>query len=191
MTQTTNYDLNKFESTDKLNPTTLNGLNDNAEKIDTALNELDIGKQNALTITSNNIRIWELDDGIYILNQPTTVYLNGASGTESQTYSGILNVTTSNSRKYWNLFKNNGTQNSMFVYGYTAESTYWSVSSMDLATYQKKSDLVTSITSSSTNTQYPSAKAVYDYFSSMITYGTTDIGEGATLTDGTFYFVYE
>ena len=44
MTQTTHYDLNKFQGTDRLNPTTLNGLNDNADKIDTAL----YGKQEKL-----------------------------------------------------------------------------------------------------------------------------------------------
>ena len=48
----------------------------------------------------------------------------------------------------------------------------------------------TSVSSSSNNTQIPTAKAVYDAMP-KITYGTTDIGTGATLADGTFYFVYE
>lgn len=49
MTQTTYYELNKFVTTDKMNPTTLGGLNDNADKIDTALH----GKQDALTPGTN------------------------------------------------------------------------------------------------------------------------------------------
>lgn len=53
MTQTSNYELNKFESTDKMNPTTLNGLNDNADKIDTALAGLNTNKQNKLTAGTN------------------------------------------------------------------------------------------------------------------------------------------
>lgn len=94
MTQTTNYNLNKFTTTDKLNPTTLNGLNDNADIIDTAL-----------------------------ASKPTAT-------------------------------------------------------------------LVTTVTSSSTDSQVASAKAVYDN-TPKITYSTTDIGAGATLADGTLYFVYE
>ena len=36
------------------------------------------------------------------------------------------------------------------------------------AVYERKSNKVTSITSNSTNTQYPTAKAVYDYIDSVI-----------------------
>ena len=48
----------------------------------------------------------------------------------------------------------------------------------------------TSVSSSSNNNQLPTAKAVYDAIP-KITYGTTDIGTGSTLADGTLYFVYE
>ena len=41
MTQTTNLNLNKFEATDKLNPTTLNGLNSNADIIDGAIGNIE------------------------------------------------------------------------------------------------------------------------------------------------------
>lgn len=50
---------------------------------------------------------------------------------------------------------------------------------------------VTSISSSSTNTEYPSAKATYDAIP-KITYSTTDLTAGTSPLDtGTFYFVYE
>ena len=48
MQQTTHYNLNKFQTTDKMNPTTMNGLNSNADTIDTQLynlNSLLAGKE--------------------------------------------------------------------------------------------------------------------------------------------------
>lgn len=51
---------------------------------------------------------------------------------------------------------------------------------------------VTSISSSSTDTQYPSAKCVYDALQNKITYGTTDLTPGtSTLATGNVYFMYE
>lgn len=50
---------------------------------------------------------------------------------------------------------------------------------------------VTSISSSSTDTQYPSAKCVYNAIPN-ITYGTTDLTPGVSeLAEGTFYFYFE
>lgn len=54
MTQTPNYNLNKFEGTDKLNPTTLNGLNANADTIDTTLKNLNDNKANNTAFTGTD-----------------------------------------------------------------------------------------------------------------------------------------
>lgn len=56
---------------------------------------------------------------------------------------------------------------------------------------EKQTNKVTSISSSSTDAQYPSAKAVYDALP-HITYSTTDLTDGVSvLEDGALYFVYE
>ena len=64
-------------------------------------------------------------------------------------------------------------------------------SHQDISGKEDNSNKVTSISSSSTNTQYPSAKCVYDAIP-KITYSDTDLTAGtSTLATGTFYFVYE
>ena len=56
MQQTTNYNLNKFDSTDALEDTTRLGLNDNADAIDTALKGLqdDIDGLDAADVSYDN-----------------------------------------------------------------------------------------------------------------------------------------
>lgn len=48
-----------------------------------------------------------------------------------------------------------------------AESIDTVLDDIDLEGYEKTSDKVTTISSTSTNEQYPSAKAVYDYIQSL------------------------
>ena len=61
--------------------------------------------------------------------------------------------------------------------------------------YELLSNKVTSISSSSTNTQYPTAKLLYDKLSTkqnQATSSTTDITAGTTtLATGDMYLVYE
>lgn len=78
MTNTTNLNLNLFEGTDKLNPTTLNGLNQNTNIIDAQLG----GIFKELT---SPVRIWDLAEGTYKIPAGCVIYYNGASSTTSTT----------------------------------------------------------------------------------------------------------
>lgn len=131
MTQTTNYNLNKFEGTDTLNPTTLNGLNANADTIDSAL----ASKPTATLVTSisasstdaqvpsakcvfdnlgtgsgfaditSPVTIWSTDLGTYHVPTGCTIYYNGTSTAEAivTTTDGYLFIykNTGSDKKYW------------------------------------------------------------------------------------------
>lgn len=119
MTQTPNYNLYKFDTTDKLNPTTLNGINSNADIIDSAL-----------------------------ADKPPLDH-----ATTSTTYG--LGTST----KYGHCKLIDNLTSSILYQGYALSARQGYL--LD----QAKEDVankVTTISASSTDTQYPSAKCVYD-----------------------------
>ncbi len=142
------------------------------------------GKQDILTagtgidITSNTIsvdggviqtidtdaNIWELAEGIYkVTGEVKLYYMSGQYISISSGSVATLIVDISLGIKHYQLF-------------YDVNITYGRSTSI-LGTkykYETQNNKVTSISSSSTDTEYPSAKCVYDAIPN-ITYGTTDL----------------
>lgn len=115
------------------------------------------------------VRIWNLEDGLYKLPEGCIYYYYGEEDTSypktMQTSGYIFVISYSTTRKYFFILSGNGStipSANYIIKGYST-STGGSWSSMEIRTdYQTTSNKVNSISSSSTNTQYPSAKAVYD-----------------------------
>lgn len=159
-----------------------------------------------------NINLYETSAGFYKIlysNSSVALYYTSTSSisVDSEAYISIIDVEDEygDAMKYFYLFNPpsgdidsgtntyDGNLNDFYV-GWTAKHSNNTVNGsrkiVKFGNIQWKSALVTSINSSSTDSTYPSAKCVYDAMP-KITYGTTDIGTGATLADGTLYFVYE
>lgn len=167
-------------------------------------------------LTSSTINIWELNAGFYKIkvgNSATALYYN-SSGSKTIHYDTYLVVTDTESNdpdpiKYFYLFYPPWQQIDVTVtypgYGdfcvgwsvkFSNNTIYGDIKTVKLGNMQFKSNLVTSISASSTDSQYPSAKCVYDALQNAggptITYGTTDLTPGVSpLADGEFYFCYE
>ena len=107
----------------------------------------------------NGTKIWDLDTGIYEADSTVSIYYD-AAGTVSGPFKGVLFVynNTTVSTKYWYSFG----ETESLRYGNVTANSYFR-GGMDISfNYQNKNDKVISISSSSTDTQYPSAKCVYD-----------------------------
>ena len=107
----------------------------------------------------NGTKIWDLDTGIYEADSTVSIYYD-AAGTVSGPFKGVLFVynNTVTSTKYWYSFGDAESLN----YGNVTANNYFRGGMEVSFNYQNKNDKVTSISSSSTDTQYPSAKCVYD-----------------------------
>lgn len=109
---------------------------------------------------STPVTIWDLDSGLYWVSAGAEVRYGG--GTYFPSSGALLLVTVENSTvKRYFLFTSVGASNGIMNGTTTQNSgtlTYFTIDDECEVTANK----VTSISSSSTNTQYPSAKAVYD-----------------------------
>lgn len=179
MNKTTNYDLNKLQTTDKVIES-ITALSENADIIDTTLADLQTqidqgggGGGSSYTagtnidITNNvisvdgevgkiitgNQNIWQLNEGIYLVKGSSNLYYNSNEYKYVEPdMSALLFVTISTtSVKPYKLFSL-----SKIIYG-NAKSNGGQANEVELATHK-----VTTISSSSTDTQYPSAKLLYD-----------------------------
>lgn len=154
MTNTTNYNLNIFEATDTMKPTTLNGLNENSTIIDGALSTLNGKIIN--TLTSNVVvgasEQFPLTEGIYYTGGYTlqigSSTFSGLFEYQTVGYNGLPTV----------IYLTGNTLNELTVCRYS--SSEWTRLALT------KTD---TISSSSTSSQIPSAEAVYNYVDSMIT----------------------
>lgn len=119
---------------------TFTGSSDNI-KADHTIDEILQASQDG----KNIIGFWNMSGGIYCLpllaKEGTKVFFNITMGLDSVISQLNIIGTITSSDDIWEL----------------------QMSAKDLDTFQTKANLTTSITSSSTDTQYPSAKAVYNY----------------------------
>ena len=119
---------------------TFTGSSDNI-KADHTIDEILQASQDG----KNIIGFWNMSGGIYCLpllaKEGTKVFFNITMGLDSVISQLNIIGTRTSSDDIWEL----------------------QMSAKDLDTFQTKANLTTSITSSSTDTQYPSAKAVYDF----------------------------
>lgn len=140
MTQTTNYNLNKFETTDKMNPTTLEGLNDNADIIDGALNTISTSVSGKESTT----------------NKVTSI---SSSSTDTQYPSAKL--------LYDQLQLKTNHDNVAKDFWYGTQAEYDALATKDTNTIYMTDEnsatpIATTIDENSTNSEIASAKAVYD-----------------------------
>lgn len=161
MTNTTHYNLKKFETTDKMRPATMNGLNDNADTIDAQLysNANDIGVHNYGKELS-------LVDGSPISDMTNVKYyrITGLkiNGTSDNDFSfSIVFFWVSGSVQYVNYITKWSGHSEIFSKQYKYENGVWTLTG--------QTQKVTSISSLSTNDDIPTAKAVYDYIDAQIT----------------------
>lgn len=133
--------------------------------------------------SSSSINLWELDEGVYKISGSTTLYYKSGSSLSlgSQTkalvfiYSSTVTVPLASIKKY--LFLSNDT----VEYG---------VASSLVGTHkmlETQSNKVTSISSTSTDTEYPSAKVVYDITNSN--YISLNLASNWTATGSTSAYV--
>lgn len=106
------------------------------------------------------IGIWNMSGGIYCLpllaKEGTKVFFNITMGLDAVISQLNIIGTRTSSDDIWEL----------------------QMSAKDLDTFQTEANLTTSITSSSTDTQYPSAKATYNYGQSIKSLGITSAAVG-------------
>ena len=157
MTNTTHYNLKKFETADKMRPTTMNGLNDNADTIDAQLysNSNDIGVHNygkELLLVDGSPISDMTNVNFYRI---TGLKLNGT--TDGDFNFSIVFFWTSGSSQYVELISKYTNAYDTMTIGkrYKYNNGTWSLIS------QIKT--VTSISSVSTNNDIPSALAVKSY----------------------------
>ena len=114
----------------------------------------------------SSVRVWELDAGAYIIPQNSTLYYSGASDTSKSltiTANSIIFITSYGSTyKYFYCFCSTTNGARYLTTGSTTstDGTYKSYNLSD--NYENSTNKVTSLSSGSTDTQYPSAKCVYD-----------------------------
>ena len=125
-----------------------------------------------ITELTGDVRIWNLEEGIYYLTDDTThtIYYKGASGTGSfaliyGSYLFISDAThTDISYKTFLFLTPNNSNTPDIIYGWTTSVTGYTYTK-NISTLEETNNKTTSLSSSSTNTQYPSAKCVYDELS--------------------------
>ena len=151
------------------------------------------------TGTAGNVNVWELEAGFYKFAKGTAyLFFDPSDNTKKVQLNacGVLVVTKTadNTVTKYTLYRGN-----VILEG-EIDSDDYSATTYTATTCQSVQNKVNSLSSSSTNTEYPSAKCVYDNLAlkanstdvPQITYSTTDLTPGtSTLTTGTFYFVYE
>lgn len=123
-------------------------------------------------LTDTSIRIWNLDTGVYQLSDGVghTIYYKGTTDTSSITVSNVgimfITQTTGFGEVYKNFIILSPVDGYNQIYsGYTTSTTGEQASRV-LKNLEVTTNKVTSISSSSNDTQYPSAKAVYTALSS-------------------------
>lgn len=162
--------------------------------------------------TSGEIDVWTLDTGVYKivededLGMYPSVYYTAASS-QPIYHDSILVVSdgeySSNNYKLFYIYgissSSKDPTSSTFTsvmsgYSYTSGAS-GSIAGANIMKLENVNRKVTSIDSSSTDLQYPSAKCVYDGLATKqntVTYSTTDLTPGVSpLNDGELYFVYE
>ena len=176
-TSSSNYVVFNFDQTDVTTPSVevLETELDITQLINSSSNEYEVPSaksvyqalQNAsgiIPITEQTIRIWEMEQGIYKTFDNTALKYNGESGTEgvslpNATFIVITNITSGSSviGKLWESLS--GTSK---MYGSTtqASGTY---NTLIYNKCENTDNKITSLSNSSTDTQYPSAKCVYDF----------------------------
>ena len=113
----------------------------------------------------DEINLWELDAGAYRINNATgNVYLNYGSGSENyiepeNSDTWLFISTVGSNKKYYYLFDGD------YIYSGQTRNATTNISCIitELDNIQQKSNLTTTISSTSTDDEYPSAKAVYDF----------------------------
>ena len=101
--------------------TVANGAKTKADSIQTQIDNLKV-----INTLEGNVRIWNLDDGIYYVKKNASVYYNGASGGETTAPNPMpvgffLIVTSTGTTKYW--FAPAGASTNQYIYsGQTTSS---------------------------------------------------------------------
>jgi 3-methyladenine DNA glycosylase AlkC len=135
-----------------------------------------------ITELTSPVRIAELTDGIYKLPRSSTIYYSGKTDTTKTittlATSFLFVINNSTASIQWVLMKNGDTAgDNSVIYGKTTGNKNNGGSYYPL---EMSTNKVTSITSSSTDNQYPSAKLLYDSLSTKVNGNTyiTDIWKG-------------
>lgn len=191
-------ELGKLQTTDNL-VTTINSSSTNTQYPSAAATYTALsGKQDVITLTAGgSYNILDLNPGVYVIPYNTsanTRIYDKSNGTllfqtsvvsytqpiTTNYYSGVLLVDHSIVNSSWFSTDSKSYEiigNASITYGNVTSSNY-TKNTLGLSQIQKTTNLVTTISSSSTNTQYPSAKAVYDNLPTTFT-GTDGQTAGA------------
>lgn len=142
--------------------------------------------------SDTNVNVWSLDTGVYKVNDGSNYFFydNGDNTKKTQLNSeGLLIVKNEDDIVRYTLYKGK------FILKGTVDIEYPEDTTYEITTCQSVQNKVTALSSSSTDTQYPSAKCVYDNLAlkqNQVTASTTDLTPGTSpLATGELYVVYE
>ena len=185
MTNTTHYNLKKFETTDKMRPTTLNALNSNFETIDTTMFEKENSSNKTTTVSSTSTDT----------EFPSAKAVFGATGVINHGGSLAVNdgsvPSLTNNRYYYisglSVNNSNDSDFSFAIIFYWTSGTNRYIDLVDKYTKDGADICVGKRWKYDGNTQTWSV-----FYQRNITYSTTDLTAGTSpLPTGSLYFVYE
>ena len=110
-------------------------------------------------LTDTYITIWNLDNGIYYVNEGSEIRYMGESSTTSFAVTSdksILQISGSSTFKKWSVY-----DGQVLSFGTTQQNS-GTLNARTLNQIEQSTNKVTSLSASSTDGQYPSAKCVYD-----------------------------